>query len=237
MAANLVTTTVTTTTSTQSGQQISVGSTANTIQVGNFVTDVSLNPYIAAQQIGFRATGLRPNIYLNAFFDSVNVTQYCAPGIVAAIGDPLTNSTDGVLLIRATATPTYNPSASSLLQTDNNGTIVGVFNLPAGTFKTRSNDTDYRFRPHTTFAWLTGINGTDAVPDSVHRGDGVRVLPVRRAADDLQGGRSRSLEAEAEIRAGIPEAAGRGAVARAAGADVAETPCRHDGPRQRCPCL
>ena len=136
MAANLVTTTVTTTTSTQCGQQISVGSTANTIQVGNFVTDVSLNPYIAAQQIGFRATGLRPNIYLNAFFDSVNVTQYCAPGIVAAIGDPLTNSTDGVLLIRATATPTYNPSASSLLQTDNNGTIVGVFNLPAGTFKT-----------------------------------------------------------------------------------------------------
>jgi Xaa-Pro aminopeptidase len=39
--------------------------------------------------------------------------------------------------------------------------------IPAGTFKTRSNDTDYRFRPHTTFAWLTGINGTDAVPDSV----------------------------------------------------------------------
>ena len=39
--------------------------------------------------------------------------------------------------------------------------------IPAGTFKTRSNDTDYRFRPHTTYAWLTGINGTDAVPDSV----------------------------------------------------------------------
>ena len=39
--------------------------------------------------------------------------------------------------------------------------------IPAGTFKTRSNDTDYRFRPHTAFAWLTGINGTDAVPDSV----------------------------------------------------------------------
>ena len=39
--------------------------------------------------------------------------------------------------------------------------------IPAGTFKVRSNDTDYRFRPHTAFAWLTGINGTDAVPDSV----------------------------------------------------------------------
>ncbi|MEY4206791.1 MAG: hypothetical protein RL255_628, partial [Actinomycetota bacterium] len=39
--------------------------------------------------------------------------------------------------------------------------------VPAGTFKVRSNDTDYRFRPHSAFSWLTGINGEDAVPDSV----------------------------------------------------------------------
>ena len=39
--------------------------------------------------------------------------------------------------------------------------------IPAGTFKVRSNDSDYRFRPHSAFAWLTGINGTDAVPESV----------------------------------------------------------------------
>ena len=39
--------------------------------------------------------------------------------------------------------------------------------IPAGTFKVRSNDSDYRFRPHTAYAWLTGISGTDAVPDSV----------------------------------------------------------------------
>ena len=39
--------------------------------------------------------------------------------------------------------------------------------IPAGTFKVRSNDTEYRFRPHTAYSWLTGINGTDAVPDSV----------------------------------------------------------------------
>lgn len=39
--------------------------------------------------------------------------------------------------------------------------------IPAGSFKTRSNDTDYRFRPHTAFAYLTGITATDSVPDSV----------------------------------------------------------------------
>ena len=39
--------------------------------------------------------------------------------------------------------------------------------IPAGTFKVRSNDTDYKFRPHSAFAWLTGIDALDSVPDSV----------------------------------------------------------------------
>jgi Xaa-Pro aminopeptidase len=39
--------------------------------------------------------------------------------------------------------------------------------LPSGGLKVRSNDTDYRFRPHSAFSYFTGITGTDAVPDSV----------------------------------------------------------------------
>jgi Xaa-Pro aminopeptidase len=38
--------------------------------------------------------------------------------------------------------------------------------LPAGPLVTRSNDTDYRFRPHSAFAHLTGL-GTDREPDAV----------------------------------------------------------------------
>lgn len=38
--------------------------------------------------------------------------------------------------------------------------------IPAGPFKVRSNDTDYRFRPHTAFAYLSGL-GEDREPDSV----------------------------------------------------------------------
>ncbi len=38
--------------------------------------------------------------------------------------------------------------------------------IPAGAFKVRSNDTDYRFRPHSAFAHLTGL-GTDQEPDAV----------------------------------------------------------------------
>jgi len=38
--------------------------------------------------------------------------------------------------------------------------------IPAGDYKVRSNDTDFAFRPHTAFAWLTGL-GTDREPDAV----------------------------------------------------------------------
>ncbi|HMO11168.1 MAG TPA: Xaa-Pro aminopeptidase, partial [Actinotalea sp.] len=38
--------------------------------------------------------------------------------------------------------------------------------IPAGSLVTRSNDTDYRFRPHSAFAHLTGL-GTDLEPDAV----------------------------------------------------------------------
>ncbi|PFG19122.1 aminopeptidase P family protein [Serinibacter salmoneus] len=38
--------------------------------------------------------------------------------------------------------------------------------IPAGALKVRSNDTDYAFRPHTAFSYLTGL-GTDQEPDAV----------------------------------------------------------------------
>ncbi|MER5783186.1 aminopeptidase P family protein [Streptomyces mobaraensis] len=33
--------------------------------------------------------------------------------------------------------------------------------VPAGTAKVRSNDCDFRFRPHSAYAWLTGLTGED----------------------------------------------------------------------------
>ncbi|MDY0815351.1 aminopeptidase P family protein [Kitasatospora purpeofusca] len=35
--------------------------------------------------------------------------------------------------------------------------------VPAGRLKVRSNDVDYRFRPHSAYAWLTGLTGEDQV--------------------------------------------------------------------------
>ncbi|MGZ4648930.1 MAG: aminopeptidase P family protein [Kineosporiaceae bacterium] len=53
--------------------------------------------------------------------------------------------------------------------------------VPAGTLRVRSNDTDYRFRPHSAFSYLTGL-GTDQEPDSV------LVLEPRTGAEGTPGG-------------------------------------------------
>lgn len=53
--------------------------------------------------------------------------------------------------------------------------------IPAGTFKVRSNDCDYRFRPHSAFAHLTGL-GAEQEPDAV------LVLHPVDEADALDGG-------------------------------------------------
>ena len=61
--------------------------------------------------------------------------------------------------------------------------------VPAGTYKVRSNDTDYVFRPHTDYVWLTGDQTSDAVlvlePNGTTGHDSV--LYFRPRADRAQG--------------------------------------------------
>ena len=39
--------------------------------------------------------------------------------------------------------------------------------IPAGSAKPRSNDTNYRFRPHSAFIYYTGVQGVEATPNAV----------------------------------------------------------------------
>lgn len=39
--------------------------------------------------------------------------------------------------------------------------------IPAGNFKVRSNDSDFNFRPHSAFAYYTGVAGVEATADAV----------------------------------------------------------------------
>jgi Xaa-Pro aminopeptidase len=39
--------------------------------------------------------------------------------------------------------------------------------IPSGNYKVRSNDSDYAYRPHTAFAYYTGVQGVEATADAV----------------------------------------------------------------------
>ena len=39
--------------------------------------------------------------------------------------------------------------------------------LPAGGYKVRANDTDYQYRPHSAFAYYSGVQGADSTADAV----------------------------------------------------------------------
>jgi len=52
--------------------------------LGNFVKDVALLPYMNSRTIAIVATGMKPNTVLHPFFDGTDVTQYCSPASVAS---------------------------------------------------------------------------------------------------------------------------------------------------------
>jgi len=84
---------------------------------------------------------------------------------------------------RATGLPAPLPSApyAGRRRAELSSTFPGErLVIPAGVLRTRSNDTDHRFRPHSAFAHLTGL-GTDREPDAV-------LVLEPRPTDDPRGG-------------------------------------------------
>lgn len=121
------TTTVNTTTTTRDGTQMVVSSQSNTISLGDYVTGVTLQPYMASRIISFFAYNMRPNHRMHVFFDSVLVDQYCAPGTLPVT--PPVNTSDPNSVTR---TGTWGDAIYS----DSTGVVVGQFLVPEGKFKT-----------------------------------------------------------------------------------------------------
>lgn len=133
MTAINTTTTTTTTTSTQTGTQLVVDSQSNTISVGEFVTDVSIQPYIANRIVSFYAYNMRPNRRMHIFFDSVLVDEYCAPST--------RNVSNNYSISTISDSSDYNSipkdgAWGTEIYSDSNGIVAGQFNIPEGKFRT-----------------------------------------------------------------------------------------------------
>jgi len=101
-------------------QSLNVGS--NTRQVGDFVTNIEFNPFIAEREIKVWVGGLRPDTPHYFFFDQEDVQAHVAPGTLDA-----ENANE------VETYGTYNVTGTGV-STDSNGILRAVFKVPAETF-------------------------------------------------------------------------------------------------------
>lgn len=123
------TTTSTTTSSNTSWNflQLSMGDTQKVASnVGNFVTDLSISPFMKGRPVTFIATGLRPGARHYAFFDEKSVDSMIAPGKLSPtfVNNKRVSDTDVIV----------TGEMGSLLVADAAGVLAGVFYLPDNVF-------------------------------------------------------------------------------------------------------
>ena len=110
--------------------QGNVSAGASTTQnLGDFVTDINIKPYIRGKNIQVKAVGMRPNTRMYFFFDGVDVTNEMARAVdndATANTDPIDSATTDIL-DRSSAfnTPIYS---------DDNGVVRAIFRLRKDTF-------------------------------------------------------------------------------------------------------
>lgn len=131
--------TTTTTTTTASDRTVThldiLGTSQTKYDMGTYVADVSLNPFMRSRQIAFVASGLTPNARFWVFFADEQVSQYCAPGALdtnyydQATGELTLSAGREDLVVRRTG------EFGAPLVTDQFGNLYGVFNIPAQKFR------------------------------------------------------------------------------------------------------
>lgn len=101
--------------------RVGIGS-SKVSKVGEFVTDVSFQPFMRANTIKVRVIGLRPNTTHYVFFDGENVDKYTATGRVPASGKIKD-------MVRVSA---FGPTVKKVSAA--NGILDFYFAIPAGKF-------------------------------------------------------------------------------------------------------
>jgi hypothetical protein len=111
-------TTTTTFTDLNINRQLSSSATQSQSVVGEFVTDISFQPYIQGQDIRIIINGLRPNARHYVYFDKTDINYNVRP----AIGSGTFNS----------IIPTGN--RGDALTSDGNGTLYAILTIPDSTY-------------------------------------------------------------------------------------------------------
>jgi hypothetical protein len=119
---------------------IKVSSQTKTQDLGNFIKDVSLLPYMRGRKLAVIGSHFKPNTILYPFFDKKPVSQYCCPGKVASQylkgdGSVDTDKLNSGYSGDASDLFTNNGALGSTIKSDDKGNVIVIFYLPANTFR------------------------------------------------------------------------------------------------------
>lgn len=117
-----------TTTTTTTATELVVGDNQTTTSsVGNFVTDVTMSPYIQSREVKILVTGLRPNTRHYFFLDGTAINTHVYPGEVnPTVVGSATEYNVGEVEVKGTL--------GASVRTDTEGTLAAVFVIPEATF-------------------------------------------------------------------------------------------------------
>jgi len=121
---------------TRSGSKNVVQIVSSKEQVGQFLTDTNIQPFMRSIQVFFIVQGLKSSTQVWGFFDSTAVSSYITPLTKAEFDSKLKTVSNGVVS-PVTAAATEGDD----LITDSTGTVYGVFRIP--------NDNYLKFRTGT----------------------------------------------------------------------------------------
>lgn len=157
-------TTNTTVTTTQTQErvvtQLGVNTIIEPIDLGSYVKDVAIQPYMRERLVAFVARNMKPNTTLHAFFDEVNVDTFCAPGELSGLSVYAEGLEDRIV--------NKTGDFGAPLVSDSTGFVCGIFKIPLKKFRTG----DRHFQ-------LTNVDGT-AGSDAK-----ITVARARYTADNL----------------------------------------------------
>ena len=116
-------TATTTATSTRSGVRTSVVPDTVLTNMGDRVVEINFVPFIRSRKIYFKATRLKPNTRVYAFFDGISLTDYIREESSFVEYSTATNTTNYL-------NQTAHPDGATTLISDSVGEIIGSFIVP-----------------------------------------------------------------------------------------------------------
>lgn len=173
-ATTATTTNTTTTTSSQvrDGATLGINLTSSTYNLGNYVEDVAIQPFLRSREIAFHGWGIRPGTIIHCFFDDVNVDGYCAPGV----RNGAIVSTDDDRYV--TRTGAWGASIAS----DANGVVFGKFVIPEGQFRVG----ERQFRIADVTDLVTGSDAVSTGAVTTYVGSGLQARTRARTLTTVQ---------------------------------------------------